>query len=563
MIGEMIGSYRVLSQIGQGGMGVVYLAEHPLIGRKVAIKVILPEHSHQKDALTRFFNEARATARLRHPALVDTIDFGTHANGSAFIIMEYLEGEDLGARLRRVHRLPAWEAARIGRQIAEGVGVAHAARIVHRDLKPDNVFLTPHPSTGDDQVKILDFGIAKLAGPDGGGGQTRTGVMVGTPLFMAPEQCRGAGQIDHRADIYSLGCMLYRMLCGQPPFIHEGIGELIAAHLMETPMAPRALVPELPAPFEALVMRAMAKRPEDRQQTMAEVIQELDAASVALMSAANAVAGGRTMVLDVVPSTPYPPLATSRPNASVLAGVTPLPGRPNPGSTPAPPAAASPHLGFEGRTQVLPPSPAPLISAEQSQRLRKTTFSGSAGVVDDAAAESLKPQNKSKGRTAMMAAAALVVLGVAGVAALSGNRPGTTSPAARPVAEEPAVPPAPPPAPTPPPPSASPAAKAEKPAEPTPAPAEAPAHRGAEASKAASSSSGRSKSVRITIANAPEELTVLVDGRPGRLPVKLPLDLKPHTLRFESARTRPETKTITADHDQTVELTNKPKLLIE
>jgi serine/threonine-protein kinase len=555
MIGEMIGSYRVLSQIGQGGMGAVYLAEHPLIGRKVAIKVILPEHSHQQDTLNRFFNEARATARLRHPSLVDTIDFGTHTNGSAYIIMEYLEGENLGARLKRVPIMAAWEAARLGRQIAEAVGVAHAAGIVHRDLKPDNVFLTPHPSTGDDLVKILDFGIAKLTGPEGSGTQTRTGVMVGTPLFMAPEQCRGSGQVDHRADVYSLGCILYRMLTGQPPFTHAGIGELIAAHLYETPPAPRELLPAIPEPFEAVILRALAKRPDDRYQTMTELIRDLDAASAALTADAYARAGGRTAVLPAVdgaPLTPLPPMTTSRRGISGAPVV----------ATPVPGAPASPHAGLEGRTQVLPPTVAAPAVTGDSQRLRsKTTFSGASGSMEAApAVTSLRP--RGPGRLLIAGA----VIGVAAVAALvlvPDRKPPSLSvvPAAAPTAEPPLARVEPPPrapapaAPSPPPPAAEKA--------PPPAPSPAEASRKAESAAKPAAAAPKTRTIRITVSNPPEELTVLIDGRPGKIPVRLPLDLKPHTLRFESARTRPEVVSITADRDQTLELANKPKMLIE
>jgi serine/threonine-protein kinase len=576
MIGETIGSYKVLSQIGRGGMGIVYLAEHPLIGRKVAIKVILPEHSQQGDTLARFFNEARATARLRHPSLVDTIDFGTHRDGSAYIIMEYLEGENLGSRLKRVGKMPVWEAARLTRQVAEGVGVAHAAMIVHRDLKPDNIFLSPHPATGDDQAKILDFGIAKLTGPDEGGTHTRTGVMVGTPLFMAPEQCRGSGQVDHRADIYSLGCILYRMLCGQPPFNYSGIGELIAAHLTETPPAPRSIDPSIPEDFEAIIVRALSKRVEDRYPNMAAFIADLDAASTALTTAAYSAAGGSTVVLpaDAAARRPHPssPLSPLSPSLR-----TPLPPAGLSGAAPRPgPAAPVPHAGLEGGTQVLqqgaplpPTAVLPAVSAEQSQRLRgRTTFSGASGQMD--AVQDGGSLKKKKPPFLIVGIAAAGVVGVVSVGLLaSGDKPAQVR-----AVQVASAPPAPAPQPPPPPvapapeekplPSAAEKAPPSRP-EPPPVPAHAetaaPAgHRG-EAKQAAAAP--RSRTVRVTVANAPEGLAVLVDGRPGRLPLRLPMDGKPHVLRFESARTRPETKSITADSDQTVELANKPKLLLD
>jgi tRNA A-37 threonylcarbamoyl transferase component Bud32 len=277
MIGETFGSYRVTSKIGEGGMGAVYLAEHTLIGRKVAIKVLLPEHSRKQDLVDRFFNEARTAAGLNHPALVDVFDFGIHPGGSAYLVMDYLEGESLGSRLARVAPLDAEVAVDLARQIARGMEVAHGQGIVHRDLKPDNIFLVADADDASrDQVKILDFGIAKLLGaPSGSKGATSTGMVLGTPWFMAPEQCRGTGPVDHRADIYSLGCILYLMLCARPPFDHAGVGEILGAHLHEPVTPPRAINPAVPPALEAVVMKALAKNPEERYQTMAALGADL------------------------------------------------------------------------------------------------------------------------------------------------------------------------------------------------------------------------------------------------------------------------------------------------
>src|SRR3954453_14900767 len=256
MIGETFGSYRVTDKIGEGGMGAVYLAEHTLIGRKAAVKVLLPEHSRKPDLVDRFFNEEKSAARSTPPALVYVFDFGIHPSGSAYLVMDYLEGESLGARLAKVAPLPPAVAMDLGRQIARGMEGAHSRGIVHRDLKPDNIFLVPDADNpSHDQVKILDFGIAKLLGaPSASKGATSTGMVLGTPLFMAPEQCRGTGVVDHRADVYSLGCILYLMLCGRPPFPHEGVGELLAAHLYENPVPPHTVNPAVPAALEAVVL---------------------------------------------------------------------------------------------------------------------------------------------------------------------------------------------------------------------------------------------------------------------------------------------------------------------
>jgi hypothetical protein len=277
MIGETFGSYRVTGKIGSGGMGAVYLAEHTLLGRKAAVKVLLPEHSQSQDLIDRFFNEAKTAAGLKHPALVGVFDYGIHPSGSAYLVMDFLEGESLGARLQRVAPLPNETAIDLGRQIARGMEAAHSHGIVHRDLKPDNIFLVPDAEDATrDQVKILDFGIAKLLGtPKGSKGATSTGMVLGTPLFMAPEQCKGAGVVDHRADIYSLGCILYLMVCARPPFEYEGVGEILGAHLHQPVTPPRSINPGVSPALEAIIMKALAKKPEERQPTMAVLANDL------------------------------------------------------------------------------------------------------------------------------------------------------------------------------------------------------------------------------------------------------------------------------------------------
>jgi hypothetical protein len=191
--------------------------------------------------------------------------------------MEYLDGETLGACMGRQGPLALGEALELGREIAVGVGHAHRRGIVHRDLKPDNVFLLAPAATPGPRLKILDFGIAKLtAEPAGGGSRTRTGIIMGTPLYMAPEQCRGAGAVDHRVDIYALGCLIHLMITGEPPFPLEGVGEIIAAQLAEPPPPLRARAPGAPARLEALLLRMLAKAPEQRPATMEGVATELD-----------------------------------------------------------------------------------------------------------------------------------------------------------------------------------------------------------------------------------------------------------------------------------------------
>ncbi len=283
MIGEALGNYTITGKLGEGGMGVVYVGEHRLIGRKAAIKVLSPDVSHNKEMVGRFFNEARAATLVKHPGLVEIFDFGQHTDGSAFIVMELLEGESLAACIERQGALSPATVAAIGRQIASALAAAHEKGIVHRDLKPDNVFLVPDSEVpGGQRVKILDFGIAKLgsAGSEPGSVKTRTGAIMGTPAYMSPEQCKSAGEVDARSDIYSLGCVLYEMACGDPPFVKGGFGEILAAHIYEEPRPPRAVAPSVPPELEAVIMRALAKAPEARQATMAHLKDELAALAV-------------------------------------------------------------------------------------------------------------------------------------------------------------------------------------------------------------------------------------------------------------------------------------------
>jgi len=218
--GETIGSYRLVRHIGQGAMGEVFEAEHLLLGSHAAIKVLRPELSLRDETVGRFFNEARAAAVARHPGLVEVFDFGYHTSGNAYLVMELLQGESLSSLVARRGPLPAGEAVLLARQVAMAMAAAHQHGIVHRDLKPDNLYITSDPdSSCGMRVKVLDFGVAKLASASiSGATATRTGQLIGTPLYMAPEQCHGASLVDARADIYSLGCILYHMLCGHPPF---------------------------------------------------------------------------------------------------------------------------------------------------------------------------------------------------------------------------------------------------------------------------------------------------------------------------------------------------------
>jgi serine/threonine-protein kinase len=273
---DQLKSYRILAKIGEGGMGEVFLAEHLRLGRKVAIKFLSPALSAHTHAVSRFFAEARAAAQLNSPGIVQIFDCDANPDGRAFIVMEYLEGETLADRLSRGSMRPDVRTiVEVGIQIAAALSVAHGRGIVHRDLKPANIFLTGGP--GDrPTVKLLDFGIAKLTDESTPGAfRTVSGEIVGTPAYMSPEQCRGKGAVDARSDIYSLGCVLYEMLCGRRVFDAGGVGEWISAHMNERPVDPAKLVPGSPPALTSLILGALEKHPDQRPPSAAVLAEQL------------------------------------------------------------------------------------------------------------------------------------------------------------------------------------------------------------------------------------------------------------------------------------------------
>ncbi len=332
----VIGNYKVVQKLGEGGMGVVYLGEHAVIGRQAAIKLLLPAMSANAEAVARFFNEARATARIKHPGIVEIMDCGQLANGQAYIVMEYLEGETLGAYASRGKLSGHVELTRaIVRQVAAALSAAHARGIIHRDLKPDNVFLTSDGESVDvASVKILDFGIAKLVSAGKVPVITHTKELLGTPVYISPEQCKGAKDLDHRTDIYSLGCIAFELLTGAPVFHADSIGELIGHHMFKAPPPLLELEPAVPPVFAALVMRMLAKAPDDRPRSMDEVVSAIDAAGVPALLRGNALVFPAVRPLNRTLPTPPP---SGFP--TVLAGGSPAP-------APTPPAPESTFSGL-------------------------------------------------------------------------------------------------------------------------------------------------------------------------------------------------------------------------
>jgi putative nucleotidyltransferase with HDIG domain len=275
LLGTVVGSYRLVTEIGSGGMGTVYYAEHTVIGRRAAIKVLHPEIARDAKVVSRFLTEARAANEIHHPNVVEITDLGQQGD-LHYIVMSFLEGETLGERLERAEVLDEASTIRIVRQVAAALGAAHEAGIVHRDLKPENIFLMNHPEFPD-YVKVLDFGIAKLLKPDpDAAGRTGLGTAVGTPKYMSPEQCRGDENLDFRSDIYSLGVVLYEMLTGEIPFVGPAPGEIMIAHVVQAPTPPIEKNPKISPRINDVVLKALEKKPEARFASMRELRQALE-----------------------------------------------------------------------------------------------------------------------------------------------------------------------------------------------------------------------------------------------------------------------------------------------
>ncbi len=282
-------------------MGAVYEARQESLDRRVALKTLHAEYAKNQDAIARFFNEAKVLSRLEHPSIVQVSDFGNAADGTAFLVMEYLRGHSLGRRLNdladRGERMSLLTALQICFQVADVLSVAHSQGIVHRDIKPDNLMLVADAvAPSGERVKLLDFGIAKLTdGQDKGGVKTATQQVMGTPVYMSPEQCSGAGGVDAKTDVYALGCVLFEALAGRPPFVAEGAGQLIGMHLFQEPPLLQSLVPKVPQAVSDLVQRMITKdkalRPSmtDAADDIAKLLSKLTGSGPVLRSKSHAV----------------------------------------------------------------------------------------------------------------------------------------------------------------------------------------------------------------------------------------------------------------------------------
>ena len=297
LIGQQIGNYRITRELGRGGMGVVYEAIHGAIGYRAAVKVLgakIATDPKHKVYVSRFLDEARAVNLIQHPGVVRIFDLGETADGTLFILMEFLEGQTLHARLLaaregRGARLSLLQSMRVIRQIAQAMAAAHDKSILHRDLKPDNVVLIPDEEVaGKERVKILDFGLARFL--DSPERRTTAGVALGTPTYMSPEQCMG-DELDGKSDVYTLGVILYELIADQVPFPGEEMGRVMRQHVDQQPRQVRELNPQISVEVAGLVHAMLEKRREQRpdMRQVAKRVEELESSG---KLGPSAVAGG-------------------------------------------------------------------------------------------------------------------------------------------------------------------------------------------------------------------------------------------------------------------------------
>jgi serine/threonine protein kinase len=302
LIGRVLDQrYEIRSPLGKGGMGTVYRGWQLSVDREVAIKVIHPKLSNDRSAVKRFLREARLASRLSQPNIVNVYDFG-QSEGVLYLVMELLRGHTLASELGKGRRLNPKRTVTMANQLCDALEAAHAQGIVHRDLKPSNIVILDDPP-GRDLIKVLDFGLAKSLLQDSGSLVTNTDALLGTPLYMAPEQIDGR-ESDQRADLYSFGCILYEMLSGRPPFVDNAVSAVLARHMSDTHAE---LGQHVPTKLRALIDKLLSKKPEDRVQSAGEVhkiLQDVRESSPAIGSAATVPAMAILDVPDTIPEVP-------------------------------------------------------------------------------------------------------------------------------------------------------------------------------------------------------------------------------------------------------------------
>ncbi|WP_233561521.1 serine/threonine-protein kinase, partial [Sorangium cellulosum] len=321
----LLGKYRVENVLGRGAMGLVVAARHLALDDRVAIKVLLPKYVQDADILQRFLREARAAVRIRSQHVVRVADVGTLENGAPYMVMDHLEGKDLAAVLAESGPLAVPLAIELVLQVCEALAEAHAQGIVHRDVKPSNLFLTRN-ADGSPCVKVLDFGISKMTHAEDHA-LTRAGGVLGSPLYMSPEQLRSASDVDGRADIYSLGVVLFQLLTGRTPFVAQELAQLVYLVTQGEPQRPRALRPDIPEPLEQVILAALARDRDRRFPTVADLALALvPFAPPHLRAAAGRLFGALRETLPVPALQGGAPLAASAAGAATSAAAYPLDG---------------------------------------------------------------------------------------------------------------------------------------------------------------------------------------------------------------------------------------------
>ena len=305
------GKYKLVRLLGSGGMGEVYEALHSVVGRRFAIKFLHPDLAGNTEIVARFQREAQAAGSLENENIAAVVDAGAADDGAPYLVMEYLEGEDLAHLLFRSGSLPVPRAAYIMIQACRGLAAAHERKIVHRDLKPENLFICKR-NDGSDLVKVLDFGIAKLHVGGTGTGLTHTGATMGTPFYMSLEQARGAKEVDHRTDIYSLGVILYEILTGAKPHPGESYNEILYHVISNEPTHLDTVRAGLPAGLAAVVHKAMAREASDRYVSVVELMESLipfaGRSVTPLRTSLNVTAQSPVSIPNLpVPTAPLPP----------------------------------------------------------------------------------------------------------------------------------------------------------------------------------------------------------------------------------------------------------------
>jgi serine/threonine protein kinase len=438
LIGRTIGEYEIVRKLGIGGMGIVYEGRHPVIGKRVAVKVLLPTVSGEKEVVERFLSEARAVNEIRHRGIVDIFSFGQLPEGNHYFVMEYLEGEPFDRIVKNRAPLPIGEALQWAEEMLDALDSAHEAGVIHRDIKPSNLFLV-NTGRGRPYVKLLDFGIAKVS-PLGSGEsspQTRASVIMGTPDYISPEQARGR-PISNRTDLYALGCVIFELLTGKRVFRSENPLQTMWMHVEDPPPIPSSLRPEIPPALSELVLWALQKKPEERPPSAAVMRDSVALIRASLLPGIGAVTPSAASGLFTLPPSLTPPPSV---RAKVLAG-TPSPGQLPALKTPAPKSGSTSLSGLRPpETRI---SPATSMVGQRPASSEEATNLGIPGLtaeqIDQARAQqreaslqhqvALKPIRKSPFVPLVVGGAVAVI----GLGAWFLSRQKTSQPNANPVA---------------------------------------------------------------------------------------------------------------------------------